>query len=244
MLVGLTAKNAILIVEFAKAQLESGPAAGRRGAGGRAAASAPDPDDVVRVHLRLPAAVGRRGRGSGGAADARHDGRHRHAGGDTARHLLRPGAVRVHRAPGGPREGRPWARRPWPNQLHVRPRPGQRARTYAARRTSRRWNDAYPSIELTWPVPGLLFGLPFFFSFLLILSLTSSGARAARGRAAGKAGALEGLLEPGARAGFQAQNLPGGRRPGDRAGLRACPRGARPAGCRAARRQRHLHAAQ
>ena len=84
MLIGLAAKNAILIVEFAKARARRGHGAGRCRARRRAAAAAADSDDVVRVHPRLRAAVGRDRLRRRVAPHPRHGRHHRHAGGDAA----------------------------------------------------------------------------------------------------------------------------------------------------------------
>ena len=119
MLIGLSAKNAILIVEFAKLPPRGGPAARGSRARGRTVAAAADPHDVVRVHPRLRAAVDGDGIGRRGTPHPGNGRHHRHAGGNAHRRLPDSAAVRALRT-AGPQGQRPQRRR--------RCRPRRRAR--------------------------------------------------------------------------------------------------------------------
>ena len=94
-IIGLAAKNAILIVEFALDEQKQGKPLYERGGGGRATAPASDPHDLVRLHPGRHAAGACHRRGRQCATRHRHRRGGRHVVGGDTRRVAGAGFLRV-----------------------------------------------------------------------------------------------------------------------------------------------------
>ena len=117
MLIGLSAKNAILIVEFARTRYEHGVPLLEAALAGREDPPAAHPDDLVRVHLRVRSPLARQRLGGGRAQGDGDDGHRRHARGERPGDLPDSGDLLRRSRCGRPRASRTArARRDWPRR--------------------------------------------------------------------------------------------------------------------------------